>query len=138
MENTIILRSSSVAAFIVRVTFTASLVDLHAQAVAITRISGRVTDNPGSVLVTVTIQTTNLGYRQFAVDGHRFRGRFPIMDLPVGFYDARTSSPNLDPHRSLCGRANRRRQSRRRLRSEGRPDIRDMSSLLSCDLGAVA
>ncbi len=75
----------------------ASLGRLHSQGVATARLSGAVTDQAGAVIERATIQATRLATREQWSGMTDSAGRFAIVDLPIGEYEVRASSPNLEP-----------------------------------------
>ena len=75
----------------------ASLGHLQSQGVATARLSGTVTDQAGALVGGATIQATHLATREQWSATTDSAGRFAILDLPIGGYDVRASSPNLEP-----------------------------------------
>ena len=89
--------SSTKSAVFSVLVFASSLCHLNAQGVATARISGTFMDESSAYILGATVQAMNLGTggRWSAVTD--LAGRFTIADLPIGSYDLRASSPNLEP-----------------------------------------
>jgi hypothetical protein len=76
--------------------FASSLCPLNAQGVATARISGTVTDESAARIAVATVQAMDLGTGRRWSAVTDLAGRFTIADLPIGLYDLRAASPNLE------------------------------------------